>query len=219
MFCFLAGTSVATEHGLVPIENIKKSDKVWANDLRTGTWRLAEVITPLVHHYEGDVFTISVADDEIHATGDHPFWVIEDTALAGRQSPKHVKAHEVDASAPGRWVDAKDLRLDDVLLLRSGLPSRIKSVLSRRKCTHVYNLHVKDIHNYAVVKSGILVHNRKPDIQQIRDMALQEQLDPKKFGDFVEDQKQHMDGVDPRGQLKWQQLKELADLFKQFGGK
>jgi hypothetical protein len=69
----------------------------------------------------------------------------------------------------GRWVYAKDLRVDDVVISRSLNKQRVTAVESSITKTLVYNFLVDDLHNYAVGDYEILVHNtnapKKSDAQ------------------------------------------------------
>ena len=60
---------------------------------------------------------------------------------------------------PGRWVDAGDLRVGDVLVSRGGGQSTVESLDSAHTPTTVYHINVEDLHNYAVGDAEWLVHN------------------------------------------------------------
>ena len=100
--------------GLVPIEDIRAGDEVWAWDGQTQTWHLEEVIEPLVHEYEGDVITITIGDDVIEATDNHPFWVVAGEALASRPPPADVPPADRQPSEaglsiePGQWIESNE---------------------------------------------------------------------------------------------------------------
>ncbi len=159
--CFPAGTLVATDTGLKSIETIKANQKVWAYNFRTGDWSLCAVVRPLEHDYDGDLITLEVAGESIEATGNHPFWVIEGDGLAHRATPEYVPAEEPNnPTTPGRWVDARDLRVGDVLLRHGNKPARVTSVAARWERLRVYNLHVAELHTFAVGAGQVLVHNR-----------------------------------------------------------
>jgi hypothetical protein len=159
-FCFVAGTLVATAEGQRPIETIRAGDLVWAYDFKTSHWYLRRVVRPLVHNYNGDFIRYRVREEEIASTGNHPCWVIEGEALVERPPPEHVNALEAQTQTPGRWVDARDLRVGDVLLLREARPARITELSRWVARSTVYNLHVAELHTYAVGQCQVLVHNR-----------------------------------------------------------
>src|SRR5207244_9519749 len=58
--------------------------------------------------------------ETIEATGGHPFWVISGEDLDKRPVPEHCPAEVPNAAIPGRWVNAVDLRVGDVLFTRDG---------------------------------------------------------------------------------------------------
>jgi len=70
-----------------------------------------------------------------------------------------VAAREPADETPGRWVDARDLRVGDLLLRRTGELARIQGIGVRDARMVVYNLRVAELHNYAVGEGQILAHN------------------------------------------------------------
>ena len=158
--CFVAGTIVLTETGAKAIETVAAGERVWACDPQTGRWQLREVITPLQHAYEGEIVTLTVGDDRIEATENHPFWVVSGKSLAERLAARHVYPHERKGTKQGRWVDAGQLLVGDVVLLWSGKTAKVTALSVRIRSVNVYNLHVDQLHTYAVGTSGILVHNK-----------------------------------------------------------
>jgi hypothetical protein len=143
------------------IEDLKSGEKVWAYDVLTGAWAAREVLRPIAHEYEGVLVSVSVGGQAIEATDEHPFWVIRGEGLAERPAVEHVpndEQAEAIRSGNGRWVAARDLRVGDMLVLRSGeVP--VESVSSRSATLTVYNLEVADLHTYAVGGQGVVVHN------------------------------------------------------------
>ncbi len=168
--CFPAGTPVHAEDGLRAIETVKAGDRVWAYNFRVGGWELRPVVQPLRYDYRGDMVTLTAGGERIEATGHHPFWVIEGEGLGGRPKPQHVEKDEPgNAGTPGRWVDARDLRVHDRVLMRSGATAEVTAVAARADALPVYNLHVADLNNYAVGVAGVLVHNRKHHMPRERE--------------------------------------------------
>ena len=159
-YCFPAGTPVATEHGLRPIEDVKVGDLVWACDLTTGAWALKPVERLLQHLHHGVLSQVEFEGETLEATPDHPFWVLAGANLAARPKPKHVPAVEPDSALPGRGVDAGDLRPGDLLQLRDGRRVPIRAVRTRPADETVYNFAVADLHTFAVGRAEALVHNR-----------------------------------------------------------
>jgi hypothetical protein len=157
--CFPASTPVATEAGLRPIEAILPGNRVWAYDLINGIWQLRRVVETYEGEYESDLVAVTVAGETIEATSRHPFWVVEGEGLGARPRPDHIPETPLNAPVPGRWVDAGELRVGDVLLLKSGDQAAVTRLTVRRASLRVYNLHVEGLYCYAVGARQILVHN------------------------------------------------------------
>ena len=117
----------------------RRDELVWAMDLATGQWVLRRVAETYKTDYVGEKVRVKVADEWIELTDHHPVWVVEGVDLDARPRPEHIKqAESTGATIPGRWVDACDLRLGDVLLLkpdrrRESRPSRLSP--SPPRCT------------------------------------------------------------------------------------
>jgi len=158
--CFAAGTLVATEHGLRPIEEINSGDTVYAYDHEARKWILANVIEPLTHTYSGDVITIVVGGDKIKATGNHPFWVASGDHLDTRPVAKDVPIHEQGTTNNGRWVEARDLRVGDTLLRNNEDTVNVDNIYLIKENMSVHNLEISMMHNYSVGSIGVLVHNK-----------------------------------------------------------
>ena len=79
--------------------------------------------------------------------------------LSTRRVPMDLPAGESAATAPSRWVEARDLRADDVLLARSGSSATVTSISSRQERGEVFMLDIDGIHNHTMGDLGILVHN------------------------------------------------------------
>ena len=157
LHCFPEGTLVHTESGLRPIEELEAGDLVWSVDPDSGKWSPQSVVEPLVNDYSGDLISITVAGETIEGTGGHPFLVLSGKELNAR--PFVEELHGVDACAIGRWVEARHIRIGDMLLLRSGQQVRVASLSSRQATLKVYNLHVGRQHTFAVGAAGVAVHN------------------------------------------------------------
>lgn len=158
--CFPAGTLVGTESGYSPIEKVQFGERVWACDLTTGKWIFCPIIETYRTEYIGDLIAIAVAGEVIESTYHHPFWVIEGVGLEERPRPDHVERATVhDATVTGRWVDAGDLKVCDVLLLMPDRRVHVNHIETRRVRMDVYNFEVNALHNYAVGEGRVLVHN------------------------------------------------------------
>jgi RHS repeat-associated protein len=133
--CFPAGTSVATESGAKPIEQIEVGDRVWARNLITGKSELRTVVG-LFNKQAGILLTIVAGGVQVQVTPEHPFWV------------------------PGKgWVNAGQLQPGDRLTSLTGPDVEISSITSNSAGTTVYNFEVEGLQNYYISESQLLVHN------------------------------------------------------------
>ncbi|MEV4625212.1 ricin-type beta-trefoil lectin domain protein [Micromonospora sp. NPDC049523] len=145
---FLPGTAVLMADGSTkPIEDVDIGDEVVATDPETGETRAKQVTDTIIGSGGKDLVVVSIDIDgdrgravaRITATDEHPFW--DDQA--------------------SEWVNAEDLRPDDVLLTPQGERVRVQTVVSYHAIATVYNLTVADIHTYYVAAGDtqVLVHN------------------------------------------------------------
>jgi len=135
--CFVSGTMVDTEDGLVPIEKIQAGDYVWARDPETGETELKQVVQTYINE-TNELVHVYVNDDEIICTNEHPFY-----------SP--VKG----------WTAACDLRAGDILVMVNGEYVVVEKVQHEllENPVNVYNFEVQDFHTYFVGNVSVLVHN------------------------------------------------------------
>jgi hypothetical protein len=135
--CFISGTLVLGEEGLVNIEDISVGDKVWAWNEETGEVALKPVVETYVNK-TSELVRLLVNGEEIITTPSHPFY-----------SP--VKG----------WTDAVRLRAGDILFLVNGeyvVVEQVQHEILEAPIT-VYNFQVADYHTYYVSSNGLLVHN------------------------------------------------------------
>ena len=136
--CFVAGTLVQTEQGVIPIETVTVGTMVWAWDEETGDVGLKEVVETYVNETD-QLIHIFVNSEEIISTPSHPFY----SPVIG-------------------WTDAVHLRAGDILVLVNGeyvIVEKVQHEILESPVT-VYNFQVRDYHTYYVTNGGILVHNR-----------------------------------------------------------
>ena len=140
--CFIAGTLVLCidkdgNQCHKPIEDVKVGDMVWAYDEETGESDWKPVVR-LFRNQTKEWYHVFVDGEEIVCTGGHPFYVVGEG-----------------------FVEAKDLKISDKLLLSSGKCVTIEEIqveeLSEPEST--YNLEVADFHVYYVSESNILTYN------------------------------------------------------------
>lgn len=161
--CFPEGVLVDTESGHKRIETVEAGERVWAYDVVTSEWRLCRVLQTFEKDYEGDSVFVTVDGEMIESTFRHPYWVVRGENLSDRPLLDHHVAVPENATTAGRWVDAGDLQAGDILLLRDGRQVPVTSISTKHVVQKVYNFEVEGLHNYAVGKSGILVHNNNGD--------------------------------------------------------
>lgn len=120
-----------------PIENIKIGDKVYSEDPNTGNKKYKEVKQIFVHETDTLVH-ISIDDTKLSTTEGHKFWIMDKG-----------------------WVEARELKIGDRVLLSSGKVISIDNVIIEKLKikVKVYNFEVEDWHTYFVSEIGILVHN------------------------------------------------------------
>lgn len=135
--CFVAGTLIHTEDGLVPIEEIKPDQLVWAEDPETGERALKRVVC-LFRNEKYELVHLQVNGETITTTVGHPFFV----------------------QGKG-WVAAKDLHINDKLKLQNGEDAFVDEIDLEQLDTpvQVFNFEVEDFHTYFVGSNGVLVHN------------------------------------------------------------
>jgi RHS repeat-associated protein len=142
--CFVAGTLVWTERGLVPIESLLPGDWVLAMpDDGSGGLSFRQVLET----YEREpsaIFDLTLFDDKNHAdtlgvTPEHPFW-----------------------GSKQEWVLAEDLRPGDVIWSIERGWLTVKSIHVRPQQEPVYNLNVDIDHTYVVGVLGTWAHNSGP---------------------------------------------------------
>ena len=135
--CFVAGTLIHTEDGLVPIEEIKPDQLVWAEDPETGERALKRVVC-LFRNEKYELVHLQVNGETITTTVGHPFFV----------------------QGKG-WVAAKELVVGDKLKLLDGGEAYVDAIATEQCAEPVkaYNFEVEDFHTYFVGTGCILVHN------------------------------------------------------------
>ncbi len=135
--CFVAGTKVLTKTGSKNIEDIKAGDMVWTISEISGEKELKEVEEAVVNETD-ELYEITVGSEVIKATPKHRFYVIDKG-----------------------WIRAYNLKEGDVLVSSNQKESKIKKINHQTglKNIKVYNLRIKDNHNYLVSENELLVHN------------------------------------------------------------
>lgn len=139
-FCFKAGTKILTQNGLKNIEDIKVGDKVYSRNENTSDIELKEVLEVYRNSVEYNICKVSTQNDILECTEEHKFY-------------EKTKG----------WIEAYKLKNEDILINNNGEEVKITKVeiekSKYKQMNKVYNIKVKDNHNYFVGKDKILVHN------------------------------------------------------------
>ncbi|MCD4728659.1 MAG: hypothetical protein K8R46_13420 [Pirellulales bacterium] len=159
--CFLPGTLVDTEEGLLAIEQIKPGTSVWSFNHDRKEWELNCVIHVHEHKHSGSVIEVVANEFNVKVTEQHSFWVAKGNSLEDRAQHSALFARDYLENCEGRWVTAGRLMKGDVLISRSGRKVVIEKISRIPADSMVYNLAVANVMNYTVQEDGILVHNVK----------------------------------------------------------
>ncbi|MDF2922664.1 MAG: hypothetical protein K0R57_1578 [Paenibacillaceae bacterium] len=133
--CFTAGTTVLTDDGDRPIEDINVGDLVLSKNPDTGEI----AYKPVDQLYQKEITTswvITIGEEQLTTTELHPFWV-QDKG----------------------WVLTKDLLAGDWLERDDGSLIAIDRIEVKNEPALVYNFSVQDFHTYYVSSLGIFTHN------------------------------------------------------------
>ena len=135
--CFVKGTLILTNKGLLPIENIIIGDSVWAyNDSLHIINK--QVVNNTVIKQTTKLIVFKIGHDVIYTTPDHPFYI------------------------DNNWVKAENVNQGDSVLLFNGFKTNISYKTLKDTSCEVYNFAVSNYHTYYVSKQSVLVHNNNP---------------------------------------------------------
>ena len=137
--CFVAGTEVLTETGLVNIEDVKVGMKVYSYNEETQEVELKEVKQTFKTNPIKDMVKVTVNGEVVESTSKHEYYVV------GKG-----------------WTAAHELKEGDVLLNSENEEIKVETVeliISNGNPVTVYNMEVEDNHNYFVGEENVLVHN------------------------------------------------------------
>ncbi|MBA4020492.1 MAG: hypothetical protein C0483_25305 [Pirellula sp.] len=144
--CFVAGTPVHTDRGLIPIEQIRAGDQVLSRDPISGAQGLRPVLNTfttqptLLYHL---TYRVDGSDqvERVVGTGEHPFYVVE----------------------RDEFVELKALQPGYRLQLSTGQEAVVEDLTTEEAASGetftTHNFAVADFHTYFVGDSGIWVHN------------------------------------------------------------
>ncbi len=190
-FCFVAGTEVLTSEGLVPIEEIKVGDLVWAENPETGEKELKPVVQLFVSE-TNELVHLVIDNDDIFVTPEHPFYVLDKG-----------------------WVNTIELEPGDKIPQQDGDISTIYSIFCAQTQTPVtvYNFEVADFHTYYVGEDSVLVHNM---CQRIKNITKQQSSVWKSFKNAGNGLKKS--GVGRKTKYySWDNLHNEIEVFNNYG--
>ena len=137
--CFVAGTLVESERGLLPIEEIEVGDLVWSRSDETGEegWKPVSrtFITQRQVVLDLDLIEADGDRQELLVTPEHPFW-------------KEIG-----------WAPVGTLLVGDSVWARDGWAT-VASLTHSEQMETVYNLEVADFNTYFVGRGGVWAHNQ-----------------------------------------------------------
>ena len=122
---------VRTADGDLPIDRIGPGDLILGRDVHGN-----EHHVPVLRTYRALRVGYYVINDDVHVTGDHPFYV------------------------NGRWVNAADLQIGDQLLTYADQVVLVESIEWINQGVRVYNVDVLSPDTFFA--GGFLVHNKGP---------------------------------------------------------
>ena len=143
--CFVKGTLILTNNGLVSIENVAIGDSVWAysDSLHILT---KKVVYQTYISETHKLVKILIGNTYILCTPDHPFYV------------------------QNNWIKAINLKTGDLVSTYNNTYEPISQIYSLDTTCNVYNFAVQDFHTYFVSNKLILTHNRCGDGWIAKDM-------------------------------------------------
>jgi hypothetical protein len=201
--CFPAGTEVLTAVGPSSIEKIESGTEVYTYDLAKDEWELRKVRRRLSHPYKGNLIFVQTAAGAIQTTGNHPFYVLRGEWLSSRPQPADLPKAEQRMPGHGRWVNARNLQVGDLLRSKTDGAIAVTSLSSKHQFAEVYNLEIDGLRNYAIQQTGILVHNKQPARLSVYDFG----------GDvFEQTNKDYLD-LHPHFHMEREVEKNTADYY------
>ncbi|WP_042196920.1 polymorphic toxin-type HINT domain-containing protein [Paenibacillus camerounensis] len=168
--CFTAGTKVQTDEGEKPIEEIEVGDRVLSKNEETGEQAYKEV----THLYRNDkeiIFELTVGDQVIETTDNHPFWV---------EGKGYVLAADLQVGDRLQQSNGNTLTIDKI------------NIVKHDEKVEVYNFTVADFHTYFVSDLGIWVHNTGCDVMKVWDLeGTGDAISKKNLKDITENMKKN----------------------------
>jgi hypothetical protein len=136
--CLIAGTPIWTDRGAVAVDEMQVGDRVLAQDPISGELAYKPVLRTTVRDKSALVY-VTLRNEEIVASGGHPFWVAGRGWVNARRLEPGMLLHGVDGAVP----------IESVRIEEEGNQP-------------VYNLVVEDFHDYFAGEAHLLLHDITP---------------------------------------------------------
>jgi hypothetical protein len=193
--CFIAGTMVWTDNGLVPIDQLKVGDSVLSQPESTGEKAYRKVVRTMSYH-DKEVYCVRYnrLDDDsvihtVYATGNHPFWVegIGWTAATLLESGQELQLQDGAKAAvlevvPVYKTDRPGVGWEPYYIhsnegCEADFSNGWKIVGNDKRMpsdafagdpflrVDVYNIEVEGFHTYYIGETGVWVHNANCNIE------------------------------------------------------
>lgn len=154
VICFEGSTLIPTATGLVPIDELRPGDKIWAYDAGSASWLQRRVRRVGVGVLTDSFVTIYAGGSQISSTPNHLF-LIESADSSARPSPGCVSAPLARGQV---WVNASLVRPGDVLVSRELSSVMVDRVEFRYAAGEkVYSLELVGALTHGVSRLGIVV--------------------------------------------------------------
>lgn len=148
--CFPANTMISTPNGLIPIQDIKKGDMVYAYN-------------PSGNNYSGHISAKPVTETMVHTWEESgsvsPLLVIKHEGGVLTTTVNHeilTSSKQTPGSDPG-FARADALEVGDTIYTTNGIAVKIQQITNGQPYDLVYNFEVDELHTY--IADGIRVHN------------------------------------------------------------
>ncbi|TQV68302.1 hypothetical protein FKG94_23730 [Exilibacterium tricleocarpae] len=138
--CYVEGTPVYAERGLVAIDQLALGDRVYARDPVSGEVELRPVTARYVTEGK-EIYRLTTEDawggrEVVAVTDNHPYWVID-----------------------RGWVESGSLEPGVTLVNDAGGEIQVVGIEAQGYAEDTYNIEVGEHHNYFVGEQRVLVHN------------------------------------------------------------